>query len=80
MNAPEELLMLMQDGTPYTLAEICDATGMRPTFARNAIYRLMTSGLVSSKPVCYQVTPEAAPRVQQVRQGGRIQWKGDPRA
>lgn len=67
MNHTDELLMLMQDGTPYTLEEIVDATGMDETMAKNAIYRLTRGGLLSARPLRYRVTPDAARRVNSIK-------------
>lgn len=67
MTNNEELLMLLQDGTPYTLEEIVEATGMTEKAARYALYRLSKEDLVTSKPMLYRVTPAAKPMIAKIR-------------
>lgn len=67
MTKPDELLLLMQDGTPYTVEEIMDATGMTKKTVVNTLYRLSNSKLVTARPLCYRVTPNAAPVINDLR-------------
>lgn len=76
MNAAEELLMLLQDGTPYSLAEIVDLTGMKERTVRNTIYKLTGNGLLSAKPVVYRVTPKAESVVHNIKQGAHLPCDG----
>lgn len=70
MTNIDELLMLMQDGTPYTFEEIVEATGMSETQVRNAIYRLTAGRLLTAKPVLYRVTPGARKVIADIRSNG----------
>lgn len=67
LTKPDELLLLMQDGTPYTLQEIVEATGMSEKTARNTVYRLTHDNLLTAKPVCYRVTPQASEVINELR-------------
>lgn len=69
MNLTDELLMLMQDGTPYTVEEIMDATGMSKKRVINTIYRLTMADLVTARPLCYRVTPSAKDVIAGLRSG-----------
>lgn len=71
MNATDELLMLMQDGTPYTMEEIVEATGMSKKRVRNTLYRLTNSKLVTARPLCYRVTPDASGVINDLRSGAK---------
>lgn len=71
MTRSDELLMLMQDGTPYTLEEIKEATGMTDSQVRNTVYRLTAARLISAKPVCYRVTPSAREVINDLRSESR---------